>query len=95
MKCCKVLAPEETEGILGTIAETLRAEGEARGIAKGEARGIAKGEARSLVRLLERRFGPLPDADRRRIAGATLDQLDRWFDRGLDAGTLEAVFAGG
>ncbi len=81
------LAPEETEGILGTIAETLRAE--------GEARGIAKGEARSLVRLLERRFGPLPDADRRRIAGATLDQLDRWFDRGLDAGTLEAVFAGG
>ena len=38
----------QTEGIVGTIMEKLRAEGE------------AKGEAKSLTRLLERRFGPLP-----------------------------------
>ena len=84
------------EGVLGTIMEKLRAEGEVRGIAKGRAEGaalgFAKGEAKSLIRLLERRFGPLPDADRARIEGADLDQLDAWIDRVLDVESLEAVF---
>ena len=86
----------QTEGIVGTIMEKLRAEGEAkgeaRGLAKGEARGLAKGEAKSLIRLLERRFGPLPAAVKARVDGADLDQLDVWIDRVLDAKNLNAVF---
>jgi len=103
-----VAGADEMEGLVGTIAETLEARGEARGITKGmaegEARGIAKGEARGiamgkaegrkqdLTRLLERRFGPLPRDVRDRITGAGHDQLDRWLDRVLDARSLGAVF---
>ena len=90
----------QTEGIVGTIMEKLRAEGEAKGRAegvaegeaKGRAEGEAKGEAKSLTRLLERRFGSLPAAVKARIDGADLDQLDAWIDRVLDATSLEAVF---
>ena len=85
----------QTEGIVGTIMEKLRAEGEAkgeaRGLAKGEALGFAKGRKRDLTRLLERRFGPLPDAARTRVEGASLDQLDAWLDRVLDAESLTVV----
>ena len=89
----------QMEGVLGSIMEKLRAEGEAKGraegVAEGEARGIAKGRKRDLVRLLERRFGALSDADRARIEGADLDQLDTWIDRVLDVKNLKAVFGDG
>ena len=92
-------AKADQEGILGTIMEKLKAEGkaegEAHGLARGRAEGVAEGEAKSLVRLLERRFGPLSDADRERIAEADLDQLDAWIDRVLDAKSLEVVFGEG
>ena len=71
------------EGIMGTVAETLRAEGR------------AEGRAEFLVHLLESRFGPLPLDLRSRIAGAEPTQLDGWFDRGLGAGSLDAVFGDG
>ncbi|WP_419737888.1 Rpn family recombination-promoting nuclease/putative transposase [Ruegeria sp.] len=81
----------QTEGILGRIIEELRAEGEARGRAEGE----AFGRKRDLIRLLERRFGSLPAADRARIEGADMDQLDAWIDRVLDAPGLAALFGDG
>ncbi len=71
------------EGIMGTVAETLRAEGK------------AEGRAEFLVHLLESRFGPLPLNLRSRIAGAEPTQLDGWFDRGPGAGSLDAVFGDG
>ena len=77
----------QREGVLGSIMEKLRAEGEA----KGEVRG----RKRDLARLLERRFGPLSDADRARIDEASLDQLDTWIDRVLDAQSLKALFGEG
>ena len=99
----------QKEGVMGKMIENFiaegRVEGEARGFEKGEARGLAKGEARglakgraegeakSLIRLLERRFGPLPAAVRSRIDGADLTQLDAWIDRVLDAKSLDAMFA--
>ncbi len=60
--------------------------------AEGEAEGIAKGQARTLLRLVDRRFGPVSEAVRARVNGADLDTLDRWLDRVLDAPTLDAVF---
>ncbi len=78
--------PEET--IMST-AERLMKEGEARGEARGELRGVA----RRLCRLLEKRFGPLPAEIAQRVGGAGIVDLDRWFDRVLDAATLDELFA--
>jgi predicted transposase YdaD len=74
-----------------------RALGEARGVAlgeaRGEARGQAKGEAKLLSRILERRFGQLPEPIRYRIASADIDTLDHWADRLDVATTLDAIFS--
>ena len=95
---------KELEDVVGTIAETLIAEGkmvgiaegEARGkivgIAEGEARGEAQGRARTLVRLMERRFGVLMPDVHNRIQSASVEQLDTWLDRILDAQSIGAVF---
>jgi hypothetical protein len=54
--------------------------------------GKLEGEAAVLERQLTRRFGPLDEATRSRIRGASLEKLERWTDRILDAPTLTAVF---
>ena len=46
-----------------------------------------------LLRLLSRRFGTLPEAVTARVMSAYYDELMRWFDRILDAGSLDDVFA--
>jgi hypothetical protein len=46
-----------------------------------------------LRRLLERRFGALPDWARDRIAAADTAALEEWGLRLLDAGSLEDVLA--
>ena len=58
---------------------------------QGIEQGIGQGRAQTLARLLSRRFGPLPEAARARLAGATAEQLELWTDRVLDAPTLQAV----
>ena len=91
---------EGGKALMGTLVETWKQEGKAEGLAAGEvlgrekgfAEGEAKGEAKSLVRLLVKRFGPLPAPVVTQIAARTIEQLDRWIDRVLDAPTLEAVF---
>jgi flagellar biosynthesis/type III secretory pathway protein FliH len=70
------------------------------GIEKGLERGIEKGiekgqlEARrdDLLRLLEKRFGPLRKEQQDQLQEAATEQLIRWFDRAIDAPTLEHVF---
>ena len=61
---------------------------------EGEVRGRVEGEARVLLRLAERRFGPLPADVRDRIMTADSPILGTWLDRLMDAPTLDAVFAG-
>ncbi|MBO0869740.1 MAG: Rpn family recombination-promoting nuclease/putative transposase [Micromonosporaceae bacterium] len=77
----------EAEEVYMTIAETLRAEGEARGRAEGEARG----RAIALVQLLTLKFGPLPQTILDTVHAATTDQLETWIARVLTADTLEQV----
>ena len=67
-------------------------EGKREGKQEGKQEGKLEGEAAVLERLLTRRFGPLDEATRSRIRGASLEQLERWTDRILDAPTLAAVF---
>jgi hypothetical protein len=51
------------------------------------------GTAQMLTALLERKFGPLDDASRARLAAADFQTLLAWTDRGLGAQTLDDVFA--
>ena len=78
----------EMEDYVGTIAETLLAEGKAHGMAEG----MAEGKAETLMRLMERRFGPLPRKYRQRIAAAKIEQIENWFDAFIDAPDVETVF---
>ncbi|MCA8954395.1 MAG: Rpn family recombination-promoting nuclease/putative transposase [Planctomycetes bacterium] len=77
--------------------DQIRREGEALGEARGEARGTARGQAEGradmLLRLLERRFGELPAGVRTRVRTASIEDLDAWALRVLDAPALAAVFA--
>ena len=69
-----------------------RAEGERLGMAKGERLGMAKGKAATLLRLLDRRFGAVPEAVARRVTTADAAALDAWIDNFLTAADLDEVF---
>jgi len=62
------------------------------GIEKGLLQGRQEGEATLLQSLLARRFGTLPDAVRARLAGATVEQLESWALKILDAKSLDEIF---
>ena len=62
------------------------------GFQKGLDQGKAESKADLLTRLLQRRFGPLPDWVETRLGQATPAQADAWADRVFDATLLEAVF---
>lgn len=63
-----------------------------RGRAEGEIKGRAEGLAASLLHLLRRRFGAVPAAVQDRITQADPAAVEAWFDRAVDAPSLEAVF---
>lgn len=61
-------------------------------ITSAERFGIEKGRQQGLLqRQLSRRFGPLPDAVRDRLTSASIDQLETWAIRVLDAESLNEV----
>ena len=55
-------------------------------------KGRQEGEMVMLRRLLTQRFGPLSDGVEQRLYAATVQDLERWADRVLDAQHLEEVF---
>jgi predicted transposase YdaD len=67
-------------------------EGELKGRAEGEQEGARKEALLLLTRLLERRFGPLPEDAARKLNAADLAALEDWSLRLLDAPNLEQVF---
>ena len=73
------------------ISVSLRDTGFQDGEIKGKIKGEVKGRRILLEHLLTRRFGTLPDWGREQLANATVEQLDRWGDRVLDAETIQAV----
>jgi predicted transposase/invertase (TIGR01784 family) len=62
-------------------------------IEKGKLEGKLEGEAAILERQLTKRFGPLDETCRARLHSATVEQLECWADRILDAKTVDVVFA--
>ena len=81
---------------LSTLGETWkqqwRAEGLAEGKAEGLAAGKAEGKAEALLCLLVERFGAVAPSWRKRIRGAELTTLERWFKRAIVAPDLPSVF---
>ena len=63
-----------------------------RGLQQGLQQGRQEGEATVLRRLLTRRFGPLPTWAEERLTQASLQELERWADRLLEASQLDEVF---
>lgn len=85
--------PDREEQIMGWITQPYFEEGLEQGLEKGLEQGRAEGQAKSLVRVLEKRFGALPDPLRTRVLSADVQSLDSWLDRVFDAADLQAVFA--
>jgi hypothetical protein len=56
------------------------------------AEGRQEGEILALQKLLAKRFGAIPLDITARIANASLDQIEHWFDKAIDADTLTDVF---
>ena len=73
-------------------AEEYKRQGLQEGRQKGRQEGRQEGETLLLQRQLVRRFGPLPPEMLERIAGASLEEIETWGDRVLDATSLEGVF---
>ena len=67
-------------------------EGREAGIEEGRGVGLVQGEAAMLLRLLERKFRPLPESARQRVAAADAETLLIWGERVLDAASLDEVW---
>ena len=61
------------------------------GIEQGLARGEVEGTRRTLLRLLERRFGPLPPEASSQVERADRDQLESWENRFLELLAVDDV----
>ncbi len=68
------------------------------GLKEGRSQGLKEGRSQALrnllVKLLTRRFGPVPEAAMSRIQDAEPDLLEVWGERLLSAGSLDDVLAG-
>ncbi|BFO16354.1 hypothetical protein SHKM778_27420 [Streptomyces sp. KM77-8] len=74
----------------GTIVGDARLAGQE----EGREEGRVAGKAEQLLRLMERRGFPMTEETRQRVITCTdMPLLDLWFDRAIDATTLDEIFA--
>lgn len=85
---------EETLERLYTEAiEKGLAKGQSIGMSQGLSQGLSQGASQLLGRLLEQRFGPLPEWASQRLQSASSPQLEHWADQLFTASTLETLLA--
>jgi len=73
--------------------ETWKQQGLEQGLEQGLKKGEVIGQEKLLKKQMRKRFGTLFDVRfQERLRNATPEQLERWADRILDAGTIEEVF---
>ena len=60
-------------------------------VAEGMAKGRAEGRAELVLKLLTRRFGPLPEGAEEQVRAASIDELDAFAERVLTAKSLDEV----
>jgi predicted transposase YdaD len=77
-------------------AHAYIAEGKQEGLHEGKQQGLQEGkqqgEMLALQRLLAKRFGAIPMETVALISQAPLEDIERWFDRAIDAKALPDVF---
>ena len=71
----------------------IEKEGLERGLRQGLEQGLEQGQSEMLLRVLGRRFGPLPADLETRIRALHSQQLTQLLDVALDAATLHEVAA--
>ncbi len=77
------------------LADTVEAWAHAyqeKGKVEGKAEGAHEGESLLLQKLLTKRFGDIPTNITAKIANATLQDIERWFDRAIDANQFSDIF---
>lgn len=67
-------------------------QGRQEGLEQGLEQGRAEGAVALLERLLTQRFGPLPHTVRRKLARASIEQVEAWSDALTAAQSLKQVF---
>jgi flagellar biosynthesis/type III secretory pathway protein FliH len=67
-------------------------EGLEKGLEKGRVEGRVEGLRQALADLLTRRFKKLPPRVAARLAEGDATSLQRWFDKAIDAKSIDAVF---
>ena len=82
----------EMKTMLATQFEAWKEQWLAEGEAKGKAEGLAEGKGEALICLLAERFGAVAPSWQKRIRGAKLVTLERWFKRAIVAPNLSSVF---
>jgi hypothetical protein len=83
-------ASQETQQVFATIRDEYIAEGQAKGRTEGEAKGMVT----LLLRLLDQRGLPLTVEIEHQVSRCEdPEQLQRWFDRALQATRIEDVFS--
>lgn len=87
------LPPTTSDAMLNPLERAFE-EATNRGLAEGLAKGLGDGQRAMLRRLLQKRFGPLPQSFIHVIEVASKADLDAWCDRILDAATLDEVIRG-
>jgi predicted transposase YdaD len=70
-----------------------RREGRLEGRREGKVEGKLEGKCGLLEKILTRRFGPLPDWAKHRLASASSEQLEQWAERVLEAKSLQDMWA--
>nr|WP_229262749.1 DUF4351 domain-containing protein [Duganella radicis] len=91
----KLLNPLEqmffNDGVKKGLEKGLK-KGLEQGLEEGLEQGRKEGAVALLERLLTKRFGPLPQATRKKLARASLAQLEIWSDALAEAQSLRQVF---
>ncbi|MEA2600398.1 MAG: hypothetical protein QOF89_1390 [Acidobacteriota bacterium] len=88
------LTLEELEPMLAERIDSWNEQLREESLQQGLQQGRQEGEAKALLRFLERRFGPVDQVTRDRIAAADADLLLEWIDRFSTAESLADVFSG-
>ncbi len=89
----EVLEEQEKMRYVTSVEQIGIEKGLLQGLMQGRLEGEQSGEAKALRRLLQKRFGPLSDDVLTRLQAASIDELELWLDRALDADSLAGVFA--
>ena len=89
----EVLEEQEKMRYVTSVEQIGIEKGMLQGMQQGLTQGRAEGAAYALRRLLQKRFGPLPEDVLTRLHTASVDELEHWLDQALDAESLAGVFA--